>query len=335
MRRAAWVASLVAGFSACAMAGPPLQRFAFEKTEMGLPFRIVLFAPDEAAADAGARAAFERIEHLNRVLSDYDPDSELSRLGRTSGSGEAVVVTRDLWTVIERAQNLAEQTGGAFDLTVGPLVNTWRRARRKRELPSETLLAEMKARVGWQHVELDRNARSVRLLMKDMRLDAGGIAKGYALDAALEILVQRGLHHALLSGGGDFRAGDAPPGTNGWKVEIAPLDAPGAPPAQVMLLSNEALATSGDIFQHVEIGGVRYSHIVDPRSGMGLTDHSLVSVRARDAITADSLATAISVLGPDEGLALAERTSDVAARVVRRQNETIEVRYSTAWPTPE
>jgi len=301
---------------------------------MGLPFRIVLYAPDAASADAGARAAFERIEHLNRVLSDYDPDSELSRLGQKSGSGEAIVVTRDLWTVIARAQALAEQTDGAFDLTVGPLVHTWRRARRKRELPSEALLAEMKARVGWRHVALDAATGSVRLLRKDMRLDAGGIAKGYALDAALEVLKTRGLPHALVSGGGDYRAGAPQPGAEGWKIEVAPLDAPGAPPPEIVVLRDEALATSGDIFQHLEIGGVRYSHIVDPRTGMGLTDHSLVSVLAPDAITADSLATAISVLGPEKGIALAENTPGAGARIVRMLGGRIEARSSKAWPQP-
>ncbi|MES2570078.1 MAG: FAD:protein FMN transferase, partial [Verrucomicrobiota bacterium] len=122
----------------------PLQRFAFEKAEMGLPFHITLYADDEATARAAAAAAFERIAQLNGLLSDYDNESELSRLSFTSGQGKVVPVSPDLWRVLERSQALAEKTGGAFDVTVGPLVNVWRRARRKQELPGAELLEEMR-----------------------------------------------------------------------------------------------------------------------------------------------------------------------------------------------
>jgi len=310
-----------------------LQRFAFEKAEMGLPFRITLYATNEEAARAAADAAFAKIAQLNAVFSDYDSDSELSQLSQTSGQGKAVRVSDDLWRVLERAQALAARTDGAFDITVGPLVNVWRRARRKQESPSAQLLEEMRARTGFRKLRLDVEKRTAELLMPEMRLDAGAIAKGYAIDEALAVLKQRGITRALVGGSGDMAASDPPPGQPGWRIEVAPLDVPDAPPTQSVHLQNRAIATSGDVFQHIEIDGKRYSHIVDPRTGLGLTDHSLVTVLAPDCVTADSLATAVSVLGPERGLKLIDETPETAVHLVRKPGDKIEVVESRAWPT--
>lgn len=312
-------------------AAEPLQRFLYEKAEMGLPFRITLYAPDEKTAKEATDAAFARIAQLNRILSDYDPDSELSRLSRTSGEGRFVPVTTDLWNVLERAQTLAQRTDGAFDVTVGPLVNLWRRARRKQELPSKELIAEMKARVGWKSLVLDPQTKSAKLLVPEMRLDVAAIAKGYAVDAAVKVLRERGIASCLVGGSGDMMAGDPPPGQPGWKIEVAPLDVPDAPPSEVVLLNNSAIATSGDLVQRVEIGGKRYSHIVDPHTGIGLTDHSLVTILGPDCTTADGLGTAVSSLGPERGLKLIEDTPGIAARIVRQPGEKIELHYSPRW----
>ncbi len=305
------------------------QRFVFEKAEMGVPFRITLYAADEAAARRAADAAFERVEVLNSILSDYDPDSELSRLSHTSG--RAVPVSGDLWRVLELSQRVAEQSDGAFDITIGPLVNLWRRARRKQELPSTELITEMRARVGFRKLRLDPAARTAELLAPEMRLDVGGIAKGVAVDAALAVLTQQGITRALVAASGDIGASDAPPGQPGWKIEVAPIDAEGAPAAQTVLLRHSAVSTSGDTFQRVEIGGVRYSHIVDPRTGVGLTDHSLVTVLGPDCTTTDSWETTISLLGPERGLRLIETIPGTAAHVVRKPGAQIEVHDSSRW----
>ncbi len=308
-----------------------LQKFVFEKAEMGLPFRISLYAADETAAKAGADAAFARIAELNGVMSDYDSDSELSRLSRTSGSGQAVPVSGDLWKVLARSQEFAQRSEGAFDITVGPLVSVWRRARRKQELPSPELLAEMKVRVGFKKLRLDPVKRTAEMLAPEMRLDLGAIAKIFAVDEAIAVLKARGLTRALVGGSGDMTAADAPPGQPGWRIEIAALDTPDVPPPQIIWLKNRSIATSGDAFQHVEIDGKRYSHIVDPRTGLGLTDHSLVTVIADDGVTANGLSTAVSVLGPERGLKLVEETPGAAARVTRRPGEKVELLESTRW----
>ncbi len=312
-------------------APPVLERFVFEKAEMGLPFRITLFAPGEYAAKAAADAAFARVEALNAVLSDYDDESEISRLSRTSGSGKAMPVSDDLWRVLERGQAVAARTDGAFDVTIGPLVNLWRRARRKQELPSPELIAEMRARVGFRNLKLDAEKRTAELLIPDMRLDVGSIGKAYAVDAALAVLKARGITRALVGGSGDMAAGDAPPGLPGWRIEVASLDAPGAPPPRIVHLANRGIATSGDVFQKVEIAGKRYSHIVDPHTGLGLTDHSLVTVLAPDCFTANCYTTSASVLGPERGLKLIDGTPEIAGLIVRKPGEKIEFIESREW----
>lgn len=305
-----------------------LERFEYTQPEMGVPFRIVLYAAGREPGDAAAQAAFDRIAALNAVMSDYEYDSELSTLSRTAGSGQAVHVSDDLWRVLVRAQALARRTDGAFDVTIGPVISLWRKARREGTLPEPTRLARALASSGWRNLVLDPHAHTATLRVPGMRLDLGGIAKGYAMDEALKILEQHGINRALVSGGGDMTVSDPPPGKSGWRIEIAPLDVPDAPPARFVLLRHTGLATSGDLFQHVEIDGVRYSHIVDPHTGIGLTDHSLVTVIARDGMTADSLSTAVSVLGPDRGVALADHEK-AAVCIVRKPAAVIEVRENS------
>lgn len=291
---------------------------------MGVPFRIVLYAPGPAAAQEGAEAAFARVRQLNEVLSDYEDQSELSRLGRTSGQGAAVPVSTDLWRVLERAQDLAGQSGGALDVTVGPYVKLWRRARMERKLPDPARLALASNAVGYTKLKLDPRSHTVELTVPNMRLDVGAIAKGYAAEEAIKTLRRRGIRRALVAAAGDLMAGDPPPGKKGWRIEIAPLDVSNAPPARFALLKNQALATSGDSFQYTLIAGRRYSHILDPRTGLGLGDHSLVTVIAPDGLTADGLSTTVSVLGPAAGLRLIERTKGAAAFIARQPGPNLE-----------
>ena len=307
-------------------------RFVFEKAEMGVPFRITLYAADEAAARAATDAAFERVEVLNSILSDYDPDSELSRLSRTSGTGRVVPVSADLWHVLALSQRVAERSDGAFDITIGPLVNLWRRARRKHELPAPEMIAEYRARVGFRQLRLDPAQRTAELLTPEMRLDLGGIAKGVAVDEALRVLAAHGIDRALVAASGDIGASGPPPDQPGWRIAVAALDVPDAPPAQLVWLKHSAVSTSGDTFQRVEIDGVRYSHIVDPRTGLGITDHSLVTVLGPDCTTTDSWETTITVLGPARGLQMIEEMEGVAAHVVRQPADRIEIYDSSRWP---
>ncbi len=303
---------------------PTLSRYEFNEPQMGIPFRIVLYSRTKVEGEAAAKAAFARVAQLNDILSDYDPDSELSQLSRTSGSGQRVKVSDDLWFVLKRSREMAERSRGAFDVTVGPMVNLWRKARREKKLPAANLLAEARKAVGYKNLQLDARNHTAELLVANMRLDLGSIAKGFAVDEALKSLREHGIKSALVAGAGDLAVSAAPPGKKGWRIEIAPLDVPNAPEKKFVLLRNAALGTSGDLFQKLEIEGKRYSHIVDPHTGLGLTDHSLVNAIAPDCITANTLATAASVLGPEKGLKLTKKTPRAAIRILRKPNEAIE-----------
>jgi thiamine biosynthesis lipoprotein len=322
--------ALAFGWCGCASVEQTLARYEYTRPQMGLPFRIVLYAPNKTSADAAAEAAYARIKQLNDILSDYDTDSELSRLSQTSGSGRGVSVGDDLWRMLERSQQVARETGGAFDITCGPVVSLWRKARREKQLPDPVKLTEALRAVGHEKLVLDPKQRTAELLVPYMRLDLGSLAKPYAVDEALRVLRERGIRSALVAGSGDIAVSEPPPGTHGWRIELAPLDAPGAPATEFVLLRNQALATSGDLFQHVEIGGVRYSHIVNPKTGMGLTDHSLVVVIAKDCQTANSVSTSAGLIGPGRALEYAA-AKDACARIVRKPAEQIEMRESACF----
>jgi FAD:protein FMN transferase len=330
MRILGWffVVLLLAGCVSTRQETDSTTRFEFQRAEMGVPFRIVLYAASTNAAGPAAEAAFARIKQINDIMTDYDSDSELSRLSQTSGKNQDVPVSPDLWVVLARAQDLAQRSHGAFDVTVGPYVNLWRYARRQGTMPDPARLERARAAVGYTNMRLDPQRHSVKLLVPNMRLDLGGIAKGYAVDQALKTLDGLGITNALISGGGDMAMSGPPPGKKGWRIEFPPLDATNAPPTRYVMLSNAGISTSGDLFQRVEIAGKRYSHIIDPRTGIGLTDHRLVTVIASNDFTADGLTKVMSVLPPKDALKFIAGTPGAVVRIVRQPSEKIEVYQS-------
>ncbi len=306
--------------------GGELRRYEYSQAHMGTEFKVVFYADDPAVAAKASVAVFERIARLDATMSDYSQTSELNGVSARAGSGP-VKVSQDLFRVLARAEEVADASGGAFDVTCGPAVLLWRRARRTGELPDSRRIGEARELVGGEKLRLDRSARTVALTKPGMRLDLGGIAKGFAADEALLVLRGFGIRRALVAASGDIAVGESPPGASGWRIDIAPLDPSTARPSTI-LLSNGGVSTSGDSEQYVEIGGVRYSHIVDPRTAVALVEHSSVTVVAPDATTSDSLATALSVLGPTEGVRLADATDGVAAMIVRARDG---VATSSRW----
>lgn len=282
---------------------------------MGVQTRVVLWAEGPAVAESAARAAFNRIEQLDSAMSDYRVDSELNRLSAKAG-GPAMKISRDLFAVLALSCDLARRSSGAFDPTVGPLVRLWRTARRSGRLPEAAALKAARAASGWRMMILDAHARTARLARPGMKLDLGGIAKGYACQKAVQAVAQQGVRSCLVEMGGDVALGAAPPGERGWRVEI-----PNAPePQRMQVLSNCAVSTSGDTEQYVEIGGKRYSHIVDPRTGTGLTSRIAVTVIAPDGGLSDSLSTAVSVLGEAQGRKLCTQFKGVRLFLTRARD---------------
>lgn len=304
---------------------PTLTRYDYSQRLMGISFDISVYASDETVANEAVEAAYGRIRELNAIFSDYEPDSELNRLCKTAGTGRAVPVSRELWEIIVASLELSEKSSGEFDITVGPLVRLWRKARRAKQLPNSEEIAAARALIGYKLLKLDREARTVELTKAGMQLDLGGIAVGYACDDVLKLFQARKLSRVMIDGSGDILVGDPPPGQSGWIIGIAPESAEG-PTSRRLSLKNAAVSTSGDVFQHIEINGVRYSHIVDPRSGLGITDRSTVVVVARDCITVDGWSTAVSVLGPDLGIKqLVKFHPEAAALVIRTRGNPLQL----------
>jgi thiamine biosynthesis lipoprotein len=275
-------------------AAPTLTRFEFVQIHMGMKTRLVLYTPDAAGAESAARAAFARIAQLDGMLSDYRVDSELTRLSNRAG-GDAVPVSAELFKVLTTAQAVSRASHGGFDVSVGPLVALWRQARRSSVMPSDDERRAALARVGYEKILLDPASRTVRLTQPGMRLDLGAIAKGYIGDEAIATLAACGVRMALFEAGGDVVLGDAPPDKPGWTIDFGPFR---------LDLHNCGVSASGDSVQYVVIGGRRYSHVIDPHTGYGLSDRVTASVVAPDGLTSDAVSTAATVLGVEDGTAL-------------------------------
>ncbi|MEO8028064.1 MAG: FAD:protein FMN transferase [Bryobacteraceae bacterium] len=303
-----WSASklfVVAALTASAALSARLSKFEAVEPHMGTLVRITLYAPNAEAATHAFEAAFAKIHEIDVVLSDYLSDSEANRVCASAWRAP-IAVSDHLFRVLDWSLRLSRETGGAFDVTLGPMIQVWREARKRGALPDSADIAQAGSRSGFADVTLDRRKRMVSL-KRGMRFDFGGVGKGYAADAALDLLRQMQYPRALIAASGDLAIGDPPPGAKGWAVAIEGLP-------QSLLLKNSAVSTSGDSEQSVTIGGIRYSHIIDKSTGVGLTSHIRVSVIARRAIEADSYATAISALGPQVGFEFANR-SKLAALV--------------------
>ena len=305
-------------------------RYEYSEPHMGTTARVVLYAADRAQAERAARAAFARIAALDQALSDFRPDSELMRLCARAGQG-AVAIGADLFRVLDAAQALAERSHGAFDATSGSLIRLWRGARRLGELLAPARIADARARSGYRRLQLDATRRTATLEAGTC-LDLGGIAKGDAADQALAAMAAHGAARALVAIGGDVAVAAPPPGEDGWTVAVAALAVPGAPPIGELRLRDAAVSTSGDAEQWMSVGGRRYSHILDPRSGWPMTVRSSTTVVARRGIDADGLATAVAVLGPEQGLRLVERTDGAAVFMLRQEADgRVTVHTSPRW----
>lgn len=309
-----------------------LSRFEAEEPHMGSLVRITVYAADEQQAKRGIEAAFAEFTSLNQIMSDYLDRSELNHLSDASPTGTPIKVSKPLFDVLNESQSWSQKTGGAFDITVGPLVRQWRRARRRKEMPAPEKQQAARNSVGWKHLKLHAESQSVSLSAADMKLDLGGIAKGFAADAALRALERAGLKRALVNASGDIVAGDPPPGETGWRIGVAPLK-PAGNPSRFLSIAHAAIATSGDAFQFVVIDGKRYSHIIDPRSGQPVTGRSSVTIVAKSGSAADAAASAVSVMGPIAGMKFIDQAADLEGLIVAAEGENIAVRTSKGLRT--
>ena len=301
---------------------------------MGTTLRIVIHAPTETIGRKALEKAFARAEELNGILSDYQDSSELMRLCAKAG-GPSVGVSRELFTVLESAQELSRLTDGAFDVTIGPVTRLWRLARKSKRLPDPADLAAARALVGYRMMELNPVDKSVKLAKPGMRIDLGGIAKGFTADEILDQLRREDLPRSLVALGGDVTCGDAPPGAKGWQVAIIPLPgSKGQPPT--LILRNQSISTSGDLEQFLEIDGRRYSHIVDARTGIGSTNQAMATVVAPRGIDADRLTKTGLLLPWEKAIGIVARRPETHLRVVTPGNfGEVKERLGPEFPKPD
>jgi len=287
---------------------------------MGTFARAVAVAADSKIADKAIEAALAEIENVDKLMSDYKSDSEISRVNRDAFT-HPVPVSEPTYEVLKRSIEFSKLTGGAFDITVGPLVDLWRSAKKKNAVPSEEEIAAAKAKVGFEKLILDDQQRTVRFAVEGMRLDLGGIAKGYAVDKAIEAMQKAGAVGGMVDIGGDLRCfGKPPKGKTKWSVGLQNPDiSKNADESDLLLilkLDSAAVATSGDYQQFALIEGKRYSHIINRRTGAGAVGLSSVTIIADNATDADALATAVSVMGAEKGLALIKKMPGVEAILI-------------------
>jgi thiamine biosynthesis lipoprotein len=295
---------------------PQLQSgFGGSRLVMGTFARITAVAADDETIKAGIEAAFDKLVEVDEMMSDYKDDSELSVVNRYAFAGP-VKVSDELFEVLKASVDYSRKTKGAFDITVGPVVELWRRTEKDGTKPGEEELAEAKARVGYEKLILDEKNKTVRFAVEGMKLDLGAIAKGYAIDRAIEEMKKAGAAGGLVDVGGDICCfGVSPKFNNIWRVGLE--DPSGASSYLLMLkLSDTAIATSGDYRRFVVVDDKRYSHIIDPAttaSAGELTSVTVISARAMDA---DALATSVSVMGRAKGLQLIESIDNAEAIII-------------------
>jgi len=313
-----FISSLLALILAGETTAGEKQLFTFKEPHMGTEFTIRSWAEEGQLNDLTllTRKAFIRVAELNRTLSDYLPESEINQLAKAP-AGVPFPVSEDLFVLFKSAGALTDESNGAFDITAGPLIRMWRMGRKNGSLPTADQIASAKARTGFHHLKLDGENRTITKRNDGMLFDLGGIAKGYAADAALAILRDGGFPQTLVAASGDIVVGEAPPGKAGWRIGIETLEiGHDLKDLETVTLVNQAISTSGDTRRYLEIAGVRYSHIVSTRTGLGLTERIGASVIAPDATTSDSYATAVVLLGVKEGLQFIENKRGIECQIV-------------------
>lgn len=279
---------------------------------MGTFARAVVVAMDKETAQKCTRAALEQIEMVDDLMSDYKQDSQISRVNRDAFK-QPVKVDKDTFEVLQKSIEFSALSGGAFDVTVGPLVDLWRCAAEANSAPTEAELQRAHATVGYEKLILDANDLTVRFSVEAMRLDLGAIAKGYAIDKAVAAMQTAGAIGGMVDIGGDIRCfGAPPPGKDRWLIGLQDPGKTGdllgaAEPLLVLKLTNAAIATSGDYRRFALIQGKKYSHIIDVGTGGAGSELSSVTIISGSATDADALATAVSVMGARKGLALIEK----------------------------
>lgn len=299
---------------------------------LGTVVSVELAAPPPAAGELILEPLWAEASRLETVFSRYQPESELNRINRAA-AGKWVKVGPEMIEVLKLSRRFAELSGGAFDVTVGPLMELWGFfPLREGVVPEEAEIEAARELVDWRSVEVCRERESVRLHRPGMELDLGGVAKGYIVDRLVDFLKDRGVTDALVNAGGDLYCLGNRPGGGPWRIGVEDPGAPGSH-LEVLELVDTAAATSGSYHNYFIHDLRRYSHIIDPRTGRPADSPvEAVTVIALQCAPADALATAVFVLGEEAGLDLIERLEDIEILLIIERDDELIFSVSSGWP---
>jgi FAD:protein FMN transferase len=282
------------------------KRFVFSQPKMGSPFNIIFYSDDSTEANTTAQQCFQLVDSFVIIFSDYLDSSELNKLcARAGKTNNPIIVSPALFDILLQSKIAYEKSDGTFDITLGPVTKLWRKARKEKIFPDDNEVKEKLALTGFKKVIIDTATHGILLLQSGMQLDLGGIAQGYIAQRVIDFLKTKNIDNALVDVSGDIVTIGAPPGTNGWTVGINVPEKKDELLKQNLLISNKAVTTSGDVYQYIEHDGKRYSHIIDPQTGYGITSQKNVTVIANDGTTADWLTKACSILPVNKAKKLA------------------------------
>jgi len=289
---------LVTCHSPLVTASEPPVRYEASHESMGTIFTVAVYGRDRTFLSEVVEQVFEEVDRLDEQMSNYKPESELSVINREAAS-HPVIVEPGLFHLLEICVQRSEQTDGAFDITVGPLMKSWGFFRGRGRLPTQAEITQVLKRVGYQHLKLDAERRTIRFDESGVEIDLGGIAKGYAVDRAADILRLNGITSALVSSGtSSIYALGSPPGAPGWKITLRdPYDA--HKPADIIHLQNYSLSTSGSYERFFEIDGKNYCHIMNPHTGWPVQGVLSAAVLAATGTDTDGRSAGCFVMGVD------------------------------------
>lgn len=280
---------------------------------MGTLVTVTALASDKDIGDRAVQVAFDEIKRLEQLLSTWRPDSELSQVNAEAGR-RSVQVSRETFELVVRSLEMAQLTHGGFNIALGPAIEAWSVTERQ-QIPDGPTLERLKPLVDWTSIQIDKTARTIYLPHKGMRIDVGGVGKGYAADRAVEVMKRAGAEGGVVALSGDVKAFGVLSERSGFPVGIRHPREEGTL-IGIIDLHDEAISTAGDYERYFEQDGVRYHHILDPHTLQPARGCQSVTVIAKDGTMADGLDTGIFVLGPEEGMALVERLPGVEAIII-------------------
>ena len=303
-----------------------LKRFQFTENKMGSPFTIIFYCEDSANAGGVAKECFELVDHFNDIFSDYSITSEVGKLSLIPVVKDQKV-SDELFDVILLSKQAWVRSGKTFDVTIGALTQLWRKAKKENRFPTKEEINAAKDQTGFEHLVINESSKTISFKKPGMRFDFGGIVPGYTAQKIIDLLKKRNIIHALIDASGDIVMSDPPPGKKGWTVGINFPESKYEILDKKLELTDFAVSTSGDVYRYLIHDGKRYSHIIDPRTGYGVTSQRNVTVINKYGADADWLATACSILPIKKALGLAKK--EHAAVFIATLNGEAIITYSS------